>query len=658
MTPVQKAKYVADLTAALALAKALSVDAAPSPVPAPPAPVPPPPAPVPAPAPTPVPAPPPGSTTLILGTDVISGAVSGGENGKGVYLNIFGTNLCAKFSDLGTTTKVYIGGVEVDNYRCLVMAAGYGMAGTWHNVQRIGVQVGALAGLLPGIAYPIDIRTAGVSTPVNVRAGGSCLDLDGAPLTFIVQPGPIFFVSVNGNDANDGSIGSPKRHLQTWSGKGDLGGVLKCSGSGGGVNATNTVVPGTTVYLLDDGVFTDFISGSGTLGARWASLWQVTGTAPNGSTNRGPITISAYPGPIGANKPHLPFWDGAAGSEGGIHGTDSARSVAATPWGIAGFGKYINVVNLKLRSNPKAPADGAPINLQNRGDGWRVVNNDISWQMTGSPAQAAGIANSGVGVKRLFNHIHDVYGDDGFENHGIYIGAGGGNNEQDSVNAFNVIRNITRGSGIQLHSGSGDGGKFYERISIHHNWIQNCGKHGVNLNTSTRSATVWDNVIVDTQQIPMYMGTGDVNAPNGVVWENNTVIGWATGPGAGAYAAFWNNGSGFTGSGSVLVQGNVCYQRAGVPSGYSFASTNGANIKFNDNAWFDAGGNLKSKPSSDTAGVYAEPKFTSLAALNLTPAAGSPLLNAGPGAAIALNVRDALLAVRTRAKPSIGAFEG
>ncbi len=51
-------------------------------------------------------------------TDASSGPVSGGEGNQGSYLSIFGTNL-GRPAGLGTTTKVYIGGVEVANYRYL-----------------------------------------------------------------------------------------------------------------------------------------------------------------------------------------------------------------------------------------------------------------------------------------------------------------------------------------------------------------------------------------------------------------------------------------------------------------------------------------------------------------------------------------------------------
>jgi len=80
---------------------------------------------------------------LILYTDLLSGPTSGGENNNGTYLSIFGQNFGT--SGLGTTTKVFIGGVEVASYRYLGTSLGR------PDVQQITVQVGALSGLTRGV---------------------------------------------------------------------------------------------------------------------------------------------------------------------------------------------------------------------------------------------------------------------------------------------------------------------------------------------------------------------------------------------------------------------------------------------------------------------------------------------------------------------------
>src|SRR3989344_5591253 len=107
----------------------------------------------------------------ILYTDILSGPASGGENNKGAYLSLFGKNFGG--SGLGTTVKVYVNNVEVDNYRYLGDSLGR------LDVQQITVQVGALGNPTPGVALPIKGVVNGVASNTDH--------------TFTVQPGDIIF---------------------------------------------------------------------------------------------------------------------------------------------------------------------------------------------------------------------------------------------------------------------------------------------------------------------------------------------------------------------------------------------------------------------------------------------------------------------------------
>jgi hypothetical protein len=109
----------------------------------------------------------------VLYTDIVAGPTSGGENDKGVYLSIFGKNFGS--SGLGSTVKVYVNDVEVDNYRRLAVSRGR------PDVQQITVQVGAIGHPTPGTALPIKVVVDGVVSNTNH--------------TFTVQPGDILFVS-------------------------------------------------------------------------------------------------------------------------------------------------------------------------------------------------------------------------------------------------------------------------------------------------------------------------------------------------------------------------------------------------------------------------------------------------------------------------------
>jgi len=137
-----------------------------------------------------------GGAPIVLYTDIVSGPNSGGENGKGAYLSVFGRNFGT--SGLGTTLQVFVGGVEVDNYRYLGPSKGR------TDIEQITVQIGALGNPTPGVPLPITVVANG--TPSN------------ADHTFIVNPGHMIFVDpVNGDDdtAEVDDIAHPFRRIQT-----------------------------------------------------------------------------------------------------------------------------------------------------------------------------------------------------------------------------------------------------------------------------------------------------------------------------------------------------------------------------------------------------------------------------------------------------------
>src|SRR5438128_8968264 len=74
---------------------------------------------------------------LVLFTDLLSGPNDGGENNNGCYLSIFGKNF-GEPAGLGSLTKVFIGGVEVSNYRYLGPSQGR------PDIQQLTVQIGHL----------------------------------------------------------------------------------------------------------------------------------------------------------------------------------------------------------------------------------------------------------------------------------------------------------------------------------------------------------------------------------------------------------------------------------------------------------------------------------------------------------------------------------
>lgn len=596
------------------------------------------------------------TSTLLLYTDTNQGATTGGEDNKGHYLTIYGHNLAPNFAALGTTHRVYIGGVEVDNYRYLQPAVGVaggsrgnGIFQTW-GVQALCVQVGALTGLTQGTEYAIDIKESGVSTPINATSGGFLLDADGLNISFIPNPGATVFVALTGNDANAGTIAAPLEHLQAGTTLAGLTGALWNTRGSSSPPAANACQPGTQIVLRggDYGAHTAYET-------RWARFQRITGILPTGSLGSGRIHITAYPGPAGGNAPEAVEWIGQSGSRGGLHWCDTARgSVEANPYGGTGYGKHIHVSNIKVQPYATAAAtDASPINFQTGGDYARVVNCEAEWRTleTGVNAQrAGGISGNGIGIKVYGCYVHDIYGDPAQNlNHGMYID-GNANCAKDCIFAYNVFKNITAGNGMQAFNQVA--ADFLTGNIFHHNWIETTNKHGINLSASCESIHVYCNVVIDAG------GWGIVSqsqtASGALEIEYNTVYGWArVETTRGALGSTAN-----LASGTSRFRNNVCAQVGGRgATGYTFFAPNGGDCTASNNLWYDFSGNLVAAPAGDPT-RFGDPLFVDKAALDLRLAAGSPALDVGSAAMTSVGLYDFFNQPRTvNTTKDIGAIE-
>ncbi|HXL16563.1 MAG TPA: putative Ig domain-containing protein, partial [Streptosporangiaceae bacterium] len=338
---------------------------------------------------------------LVLYTDLISGPNSGGENNKGAYLSIFGKNFGS--SGLGTTVKVSIGGVEVDNYRYLGPSKGR------TDIQQITVQVGALGNPAPGTALPIQVTVNGVAS--------------NADQTFMVNPGRMLFVdNTTGNDSTAviGDITHPFRHVQT---------STLSQGAWGQVQPGDFIVlRGTGTAWTDVGYQSYFMR-----------YRDKSGSAPTGASGTGAIVVMGYPTEDAYIRGTL-----AAGQKMGCISAINGQS-------YPGMGQWAVISNLRIDCEGY---DG-PISQEIYGNHWRVVNNDLaaSTAPTSGPRvpRMAGITGNGTGSVWLGNHIHDIQGSPQ-ECHGIYID-GDGSYEI----AYNLIENIRSGNGFQIYVNGGNG---------------------------------------------------------------------------------------------------------------------------------------------------------------------------------------------------------
>ena len=531
-------------------------------------------------------------------TDTVSAPTTGGENSLGGYLSIFGTSFGAA-GGLGTTTKVYIGGAEVANYRYL----GAAKVGTQLGLQQLTVQVGNLGGLAVGTTVPVLVVVNGV--PSNMDA------------TFTPTNGKIWFVSPSGNDSTGvaGDIGHPMRYMQN---------MTTTTGAYFKMGAGDQVVLRGGSYGDTNGVDTSWLKFG-------AGQYARNGTA------KAWIHITAYPGPIKGNAIEDVHYTTPSGASGGIQG----------PWSsIAGTsGEYIAVSNLRMDVAGGAARDAAPINFQYTGGHWRVVNNELGPWVAGNSAilNAAGISGHGDTMLIYGNHIHDIAGLSDLQNHGIYADTTAQNWEV----AYNWINNMTGGSAIQFNDNEGGAGSYalphggtwagFTGIKIHHNWLQNAAKYGVNFNdqqsskAGTYSGMIWDNVIIGTALPPLRINS---TQPTQQLWfAYNTMYDCMTtssGTGNGyVRTEGWSAQSGvnnlFYDNIFMFGPDTVAGTQWFIDAGGTPAST--TTYSFKNNLYF--GGSQSPSLFSligDLLGLTGDPLFASvsLSAPNLTTASTSP----------------------------------
>ena len=533
----------------------------------------------------------------VLYTDIVAGPTSGGENNKGVYLSLFGRNFGT--SGAGSTVRVYINNVEVDNYRYLGASRGRS------DVQQITVQVGAIGNPTPGIALPIKVVVNGVSSNTNN--------------TFTVQPGDILFVSKTGNDSTavKNDIAHPWRTVQTSA----QGGAL-------GVVAAGDVVVlrgGASVVWSDIGYDN-----------RWFRFRSVTGNAPTGVKGHGYLSIVAFPG---EDVHYVP----PAGTSGGIHGIGDS---------FPQFSDWIVISGLHIESVASSLSDGAPINLQVKSDNWRVVNNELGpWPAASTAAdKAGGLCGNGTAVVVLGNHIHDIGG--GTENHGIYIDSGSTNVEV----AYNVVHNVTGGNLLQTFDNVG--GTPINGVAVHHNLLYAGGRYGLNISEGTHSYTAWNNVIYNTAFAAVRFNVFS-DATSSYIIANNTIFD-ANIVATSTLAAIANDWT--LNSGTAVIKHNIIAADASSKaSAYYQDSATGTAIKIERNLWFGLKkGTASTRDINPVGGAVDtnDPRFVNLATHDLSLASGSPAIDQATAAMTFVVGNDYLMKGRpSGAAVDVGAYE-
>ncbi len=518
---------------------------------------------------------------ILLYTDVLSGPGSGGELDLGMYLTVFGKNFGS--GTPGSNIKVFIGDVEVARY-----LGGIGTSRGRGDIQQLAVQIGALGNPSPGVALPVKVVVDGLTSNSNID--------------FTIQPGRMFYLdNVDGNDASGvaGDIGKPFRHVQTGCGGND------------GVLSANNIRAGDVIVLRDRGQpWSD-------LGCdrRFARMRYITGSAPTGQANTGPITILGYPGEtVNLQPPAVAYTSDGNGHYivanadrvyGGIHGMN----------GQDAYSDWITIANLRIAGGDWTVGD-APINLQTDANHWRIINNELhDWIAADASiyykdsvvaanlleAKSGAISGNGKNVRILGNHIYNFTGTQ--HNHCIYI-----DSFADDVEiAYNHVHDCRGGNIIQTYDSTGmsDGSSIITSIAIHHNALHDGHRYGLNFGNGTRSARAWNNLIYNTDfagvRFDVSDAQGDFRIVHNTVYNSNRVSGGASAIIEDSWCLWCSAG--------VEIRHNI-FVPGGTAAYYVALNHDGAptwppaSLQIQRNAWF---GLSSAVPVEDSSPISADP---------------------------------------------------
>lgn len=581
------------------------------------------------------------ATPVILYTDAPSGPTgfptATGEGGLGGYLSIFGRNLFNQASDLGSLTRVYIGGVEVASYRYAGQAVTYSRTG----VQRITVQVGTLASAAVGTALAITVVRNGTATSNNDK-------------TFTPSGGRVLFVAQNGSDSSAaaGDITKPWRHLQ----------VVDNNNTAATMTGVASALVAGDQVVIRGGNWTDSMG--------FDNAWFRFRNFANQGQAKKFVHFTAYPGPAGANTPEVvsyvtptgtpPNTVGSSRYRGGFHGANSAYA--------GQVGDYVAISNLHLASSADTSSDGCGINMQYSSTAWWEVNNEIGPWPSAINSKAAGFSGHALGSRCWGNYIHDLQCTGAQETHGMYIDSPDTSTPDASMDidiGWNWVGSAPGGNGCQLNDNLGNAGsgtwKGFKGITIHHNFFESYAKYGLNFGPSTVQAKAWNNVFnggafgwcrLDSS------ATGiDLQVDFNTAYNVDQTV---SGPGNGQMISTASTG----GSGTVKLRGNIMVAGPQTIAGSQlFAVTGGtpATWQPDGNLYF---GPNQSTPwtapnfSTDAHGVFSNPLFTATAAADFSLQAGSPAIDAAYTTAPTYVVDDFIGTGRPQGGAAdLGAFE-
>ena len=585
--------------------------------------------------------------TLPNGSAVTSSNVAalyGGENNQGGFLSLFGIFPGATTANLGTTTKVKLGGAEpIYLYVGQAVTTANGFPA---QIQRIDVQVGSAA---------VKALTLGTSVAVSVEINGvasNTTDLFGLPITFTPIQAPIFYVDeTNGLDTNAGTYAAPLQHGQTYNGT-TFGSAWQANGTV--TNGVSNGVQAGTQLVYRGGTYSYITS----MSSSCLNGFEVTGcsptvTPPGGAAgvNTGPLTVTARATILGLEAVNYAAPTSAVGF---IFGQDTTRAQSwpnpyYTSLGTSSplyYGaKFIEISNISVIMNTNGTSTGqSPIYANNACDYWRVVNCELSTPSASATLdiKGGGIQGDSHGAYYVGNYIHDIHGNSQgtttYENHGIYLDASI-EWTSDTVVAFNHMVNCIGGSGIQIFSTLNPGTDRWgftgmSGNTVAYNWVDTVQKYGLNMADGSLSAKVYENVVLNCNSYSLrfnvlnntgcafdivnntfYNGDESAGGGNAMITDEGNI--------AGGYAQF---------TGNVIVLGAAGSGRTSTGTTYfsRYGGTAASIYTWTDNQFYDPQGVQTGTAGfgTETGSVNGDPKFTT-EFTDFSLATGSPCIGTG-----------------------------
>jgi hypothetical protein len=539
---------------------------------------------------------------VLLFTDIVTGANSGGENGNGVYITIYGKN----FGATQGSSTVTVGGVAAVQYKIWGSQNGINPA-----LDKVVVQIGP-----------------------NNKSGNIVMTVNGQQsnaLPFTVCSGHIYFVSPSGSDSAAGTFSAPwltPTHARATMAAGDtvyfragiyntqdqFGSIIYCVGAcTGTATAYQNFLgyPGETAQLGDSSTSRAAIYNWGNGVVQYMTVGELTLRGQSYG-----MTCQNTSGGAQCNYLRIVGNDMRA-----LGGGSTAFDIEMPATNDVIYG---NDSSYNCQGSSGCSYDNRSYSIYLGGYGAQS-NIDIGWNALHDNPYGKGIQIyghiAGDTISGLKIHDNAVYNN---TMTGMTLGGSDGGTEfvQDALIYNNLIWNNSNGvgtdhmnyGGIQIQSLGTSVGTYqiynntFYNDSPAHSGVQPGGVISFGLE-GTYSTIVRDNILYATANAPCYLYFDDSSSGSrmNVTFSNNLYYGAGTGPNG----CNWNVGSLSVNSDANAVNGDPQFVSASAANFHLNSTSPAINAGMNTGVAMDYDGYARPQGTAYTIGAYEYASGTS-----------------------------------------------